>query len=132
MMQNTKTKVLVGLGLSIGLIAGTATAASAAPYEVMGSTSEAGGVAIADGGVGSTGETTGIVMRKDDGGGGAFWQWGAGKDDTWSNYFREKRCHGATAVGKKTKRVTGVAGGKYAKALTPRARSGNQAYYHNC
>ncbi|WP_430733536.1 lactococcin 972 family bacteriocin [Curtobacterium luteum] len=66
------------------------------------------------------------------GGGGSFWRWGVGKDDTYSNSFREKRCHGATAVGKKTKRVTNVAGGKYAKALTPKATSGNKAYSHNC
>lgn len=132
MKQNTKMKVLVGLGLSIGLIAGAATTASAAPYEVMGSGSEAGGVVIADAGAGSTGETTGVAARKDDGGGGSFWQWGVGKDDTWSNYFREKRCHGATAVGKKSKRVSNVPGGKYAMAMTPKASSGNKAYYHNC
>jgi lactococcin 972 family bacteriocin len=132
MMQNTKTKVLLGLGLSIGLIAGTATTASATPDEVLGSGPEAGGVVIAESGAGSTGETSGLSTRKDDGGGGSFWQWGVGKDDTWSNYFREKRCHGATAVGKKSKRVSNVPGGKYAMAMTPKASSGNKAYYHNC
>lgn len=131
-MQNTKMQVLLGAGLAIGLIAGTATTASAAPYEVLGSGTESGGVAIADSGAGSTGEISGITTKKDDGGGGSFWQWGVGKDETWSNYFREKRCHGATAVGKKTKRVTGVAGGRYAMATTPKASSGNKAYYHNC
>ncbi len=135
MMQHTKTKVLLGLGLSIGLIAGTATTASATPGEVLGSGSEAGGVAIADSGSGSTGETSGASTRAGDGGGGSFWQWGVEGGVggvTWSNYFRESRCHGATAVGKKTKRVTGVRGGKYAYAATPKASSGNKAYYHNC
>lgn len=131
MMQNTKTKILVGLGLSIGLVAGTASTASATPSEIMGSGPVAGGVSIADSGDGSTGATTGVGTRND-GGGGSFWQWGVGKDDTWSNYFREKRCHGATAVGKKSKRVSNVPGGKYAMAKTPKASSGNKAYYHNC
>ena len=130
-MHKSRTKMLVGLGLTVGLITGTATAASAAQFEVMGSGSEAGGVAVAASGRGASGETSGIGTDND-GGGGSFWQWGVGKDDTWSNYFREKRCHGATAVGKKSKRVTNVPGGRYAMAMTPKARSGNKAYYHNC
>jgi lactococcin 972 family bacteriocin len=131
MMRNTTMTILVGLGLSLGLVASTASMASAAPSEVLGSGPEAGGVIIAAAGEGSTGATTGVGARND-GGGGSFWQWGVGKDDTWSNYFREKRCHGATAVGKKSKRVSNVPGGKYAMAKTPKASSGNKAYYHNC
>ncbi|GAA3340970.1 hypothetical protein GCM10017714_22970 [Curtobacterium pusillum] len=130
-MKHLKTKVLIGLGLSVGLIAGTATMAAAGPLEVMGTGPEAGGVAISDTGARSSGESMGTGTRSD-GGGGAFWQWGVSGGDTWSNYFREKRCHGATAVGKGTKRVTGVPGGKYAYAATPKASSGNKAYYHNC
>lgn len=45
-MHQSRTKMLVGLGLTVGLITGTATAASAAQFEVMGSGSEAGGVAV--------------------------------------------------------------------------------------
>lgn len=130
-MTHTKTKVLAGLGLSAALIAGSATMAAATPLEVLGHGSEAGGVVITDTGAGSIGETTGFAT-KGDGGGGAFWQWGVSGGDTWSNYFREKRCHGATAVGKRSKRVSNVPGGKYAYAATPKASSGNKAYYHNC
>ena len=125
-------QVLLGLAVTIGLVAGgTATAAVASPTEVLGHGSEAGGIVIPDSGAG-TGERRSSGQQRSDGGGGSFWQWGVSGGDVWSNYFREKRCHGATAVGKKTKRVTGVAGGRYAYAATPKKSSGNQAYYHNC
>ncbi|MEJ8284721.1 MULTISPECIES: lactococcin 972 family bacteriocin [Curtobacterium] len=130
-MQNSKAKALIGIGLAVGLIAGPATVASASALEVLGSGAETGGVTIIDPGAGVSGETRDYSTHGD-GGGGSFWQWGVGRDDTWSNYFREKRCHGATAVGKKSKRVSNVPGGKYAMAMTPKASSGNKAYYHNC
>lgn len=65
---------------------------------------------------------------------GAYWTWGSGGigGKTFSHYFRERSCHGATAVGKGTHRVSGVQGGRYAKAEVPSASSGNKAYYHNC
>ncbi len=126
--MNIIGKVTIGSIAALGLAIGPAVSA-AATTDVLGSGALAGGVVIGAGGSGATSERS---TRGDDGGGGSFWQWGVGKDDTYSNYFREKRCHGATAVGKKTKRVTNVAGGKYAKALTPKATSGNKAYYHNC
>jgi lactococcin 972 family bacteriocin len=131
-MTNKTTVLMVGLALTAGLITGPAAIASAAPLEVLGAGTEAGGVLMTNEGPGSTGEARGSTARKDDGGGGSFWQWGVGSRDAWSNYFRERRCHGATAVGLKTKRVTGVAGGRYAMATTPKARSGNKAFYHNC
>jgi lactococcin 972 family bacteriocin len=131
-MTKKKSVLVVGIALAATLVAGPAAVASAAPTEVLGSGNEAGGVLMTNAGPGSSGETRGSTARKDDGGGGSFWQWGVGGRDAWSNYFRERRCHGATAVGLKTKRVTGVAGGRYAMAKTPKARSGNKAYYHNC
>ncbi|MCM3520984.1 lactococcin 972 family bacteriocin [Curtobacterium sp. P97] len=131
--QNTGKQVLLGLAVTIGLVlGGTATAAVASPTEVLGHGPEAGGVVLPDSGIGTTGEHRTSGQQRSDGGGGSFWQWGVSGGDVWSNYFREKRCHGATAVGKKTKRVTGVAGGRYAYAATPKKPSGNQAYYHNC
>lgn len=130
-MQNSKAKALIGIGLAVGLMAGPATVASASALEVLGSGPEAGGISIASSGVDAHGET-GRFATMDDGGGGSFWQWGVSGGETWSNYFREKRCHGATAVGKKSKRVSNVPGGKYAYAATPKASSGNMAYYHNC
>ncbi len=130
-MQNSKAKALIGIGLAVGLIAGPATVASASALEVLGSGAEGGGVEIVDTVAGASGETRDYSTH-DDGGGGSFWQWGVSGGDTWSNYFREKRCHGATAVGKKSKRVSNVPGGKYAYAATPKASSGNKAYYHNC
>jgi lactococcin 972 family bacteriocin len=131
-MTNKKSVLMVGLVLASAIAVGPATVASASPIDVFGSGSEAGGVLMMNDGPGSSGETRGGTARKDDGGGGSFWQWGVGKDDAWSNFFRERRCHGATAVGVKSKRVTGVAGGRYALATAPKARSGNKAYYHNC
>jgi lactococcin 972 family bacteriocin len=125
---NRKSAVVTGLLLATGLVVVPAVGASA--VDVLGSAPGSGGVVITDG-TGPTGEVRGSGTRRD-GGGGSFWQWGVGRDDTWSNYFRERRCHGATAVGLKTKRVTGVPGGRYALATTPKARSGNKAYYHNC
>ncbi|WP_058727673.1 lactococcin 972 family bacteriocin [Curtobacterium oceanosedimentum] len=131
--RDTGKRVLLGLAVTIGLVlGGTATAAVASPTEVLGHGSEAGGVVLPDSGTGTTGEHRTSGQQRSDGGGGSFWQWGVSGGDVWSNYFREKRCHGATAVGKKTKRVTGVAGGRYAYAATPKKSSGNQAYYHNC
>lgn len=131
-MGNKKPVLMVGLALASALVVGPASLASATPTEMLGHGSEAGGVLMTSDGPGSSGETRGSTVRKDDGGGGSFWQWGVGKDDAWSNFFRERRCHGATAVGLKSKRVTGVAGGRYALATAPKARSGNRAYYHNC
>ncbi|PZE87090.1 lactococcin 972 family bacteriocin [Curtobacterium sp. MCBD17_032] len=128
-MRNRKSAVVTGLLLATGLVDAPAVGASA--DNVLGSGPGSGGVVIT-GGTGTTGEVRGSASRRDDGGGGSFWQWGVGRDDTWSNYFRERRCHGATAVGLKSKRVSGVPGGRYALATTPKARSGNKAYYHNC
>ncbi|ROS74051.1 lactococcin 972 family bacteriocin [Curtobacterium sp. PhB130] len=106
--------IIAGTALAIGLIAGTATAASAEPLD--------GGVTIGDG------QQSSIGMRI----GGSFWQWGVGSRDTWSNYFHENQCHGATAVGIKSKRVSNVRGGLYAMATTPKKSSGNQAFWHRC
>lgn len=132
-MEHKGKQVLVGLALTIGLVAGgTATVAVASPTEVLGQGSEAGGLVIPDSGAGTSGERRSSGLQRSDGGGGSFWLWGVGSSDVWSNYFREKRCHGATAVGKKSRQVTGVPGGRYAYAITPKKFSGNQAYYHNC
>jgi lactococcin 972 family bacteriocin len=132
-MEHKGKQVLVGLALTIGLVAGgTATVAVASPTEVLGQGSEAGGLVIPDSGAGSSGERRSSGLQRSDGGGGSFWQWGVGSSDVWSNYFREKRCHGATAVGRSTKRVSNVPGGKYAYAITRKKTSGNQAFYHNC
>lgn len=131
-MKQQQVALVIGAALVAGLVGGPASVAHATASEVLGAGPDAGGVVIADHGAGSSGTSTGPVTRRDDGGGGSFWQWGVGKDDAWSNYFRERRCHGATAVGLKSKRVTGVRGGKYALATTPKARSGNKAFYHNC
>jgi lactococcin 972 family bacteriocin len=125
-------KSIIGIAMATGLIVGPAAFASATPGDVLGTGAQAGGVEITGTQQGSSGEVGGSQTRANDGGGGSFWQWGVGRDDTFSNYFREFRCHGSTAVGKKTKRVTGVRGGVYSKALTPKASSGNKAYYHNC
>jgi len=125
MNKKTTAAIILAIGIAVGPMTGTAATA-----DVLGSGPDAGGVAIEDGAVSRTHQRT--VGTFADGGGGSFWQWGVGTRDTWSNYFRESRCHGATAVGKKTKRVSNVPGGKYAKALTPKASSGNKAYYHNC
>lgn len=115
-MKYRKTMMTTaGLVLAVALGGGTAAAASAVPV--------GGGVTIPDG------QHTGSIGTRI---GGSFWQWGVGKDDTWSNYFHENQCHGATAVGKKSKRVTGVGGGRYALATTPKKLSGNQAFWHNC
>jgi len=129
-MHHTIAKSIIGLGLTATLVAATATAASAGPLEVLGNGTEAGGTVITDPSGGSR-TITGTGARSD-GGGGSFWQWGVSGGSAWSNYFRESRCHGATAIGKKSKRVTGIPGGRYAYAATPKASSGNQAYYHNC
>lgn len=132
-MGNKGKQVLLGLAVTIGLVAGgTATAAVAVPNEVLGNAPDAGGIVIPDSGAGTTGVRRISGQQRSDGGGRSFWQWGVSGGDVWSNYFREKRCHGATAIGKKTKRVTGVAGGRYASAATPKKSSGNQAFYHNC
>lgn len=132
-MAHKGKQVLIGLGLTIGLVAGgTATVAVASPTEVLGQGSEAGGVVIPGSGAGASGERRSSGLQRGDGGGGSFWQWGVGSRDVWSNYFREKRCHGATAVGQGFKRVSWVPGGKYAYAITPKKTSGNQAFYHNC
>lgn len=128
-MKNKKKTMTAAIILAIGLATGPLTG-TAAMADVLGSAPGAGGVLIEDGAVSGTQQRS--VSAFADGGGGSFWQWGVGTRDTWSNYFREHRCHGATAVGKKTKRVSNVPGGKYAKALTPKASSGNKAYYHNC
>lgn len=130
--KKNKASVIAALGLTVGLVAGTATVAAASPTEVLGNAPDAGGVVIAEGGAGTRGERSMPASQRSDGGGGSFWQYGVGSSDVWSNYFREHRCHGATAVGKKTKRVTGVPGGRYAYAATPKKSSGNKAYYHNC
>ncbi|GAA1493040.1 hypothetical protein [Curtobacterium herbarum] len=95
--MTNKKSVLASLVLASAIAVGPATVASASPVDVLGSGSEAGGVLMTSDGPGSTGETRGSTARKDDGGGGSFWQWGVGKDDAWSNFFRERRCHGATA-----------------------------------
>ena len=132
-MAHNGKQVLIGLGLTIGLVAGgTATVAVASPTEVLGQGSAAGGVVIPGSGAGASGERRSSGLQRGDGGGGSFWQWGVGSSDVWSNYFREKRCHGATAVGRQTKRVTGVAGGHYAYAAARKKLSGNKAFYHNC
>jgi lactococcin 972 family bacteriocin len=124
--MNTTKKAIVGVALAAALAVGPSALASAAPTEVLGSGAQAGGVEITDG---QSGARSTAASRVAD---GSFWQWGVGVHDTYSNYFRERSCHGATAVGIKSKRVTNVKGGAYAKALTPKARSGNKAYYHNC
>lgn len=132
-MENKKrVQVLVGLGLTVALVGGPATMASAETFEVLGNGPAAGGVVIPETGAGAQGDRSTSGSQRSDGGGGSFWQYGVGTHDVWSNYFRERRCHGATAVGKKTKRVTGVPGGRYAYAITPKKSSGNKAYYHNC
>lgn len=113
-----RTAAFVAVALTLGLGFGGAEAASAASNGAA-----EGGVTISgDQQSGSSGARIG----------GSFWQWGVGKDDTWSNYFHENQCHGATAVGQKTKRVTGVGGGRYALATTPKKLSGNQAFWHRC
>ncbi|MFZ6990510.1 lactococcin 972 family bacteriocin [Curtobacterium sp. RRHDQ66] len=127
--MNTKKKLVIGISLAAGLVIAPAAIASAAPTEVLGTGSQAGGVEITGTQHGSSSTVGGIQTRVAD---GSYWEWGVGRDDTYSNYFRESSCHGSTAVGKKTKRVTGVRGGVYSKALTPKASSGNKAYYHNC
>lgn len=108
------TGIVAGAVLTLGLIAGAATSAAAESLE--------GGVTIGDGQQSSIGVTIG----------GSFWQWGVDTRDVWSNYFHENQCHGATAVGKKTVRVTNVRGGSYAKAVAPKKSSGNQAFWHRC
>lgn len=123
-----RTTIVMAAAAAAALIAGTATAASASPTEVLGSGAAAGGVVI-DGS--ASHQTTGSSTRAGSGD-GSFWQWGVGRTDVYSNYFREKSFHGATAVGKVSKKVTNVPGGRYAKALTPKKASGNQAFYHNC
>lgn len=130
-MNRTHTHTLVGLALTVGLVAGTAATATAAPLEQLGSGPDAGGVVLPTADTTTVSRTTGVGGTAR-GGDGAFWQYGVSGGDVWSNYFRERSCHGATAVGKKTKRVTNVPGGRYAYAATPKAGSGNQAYYHNC
>ena len=130
--MNTSKKSIIGIAMAAGLIVGPTALASAAPADVLGTGALAGGVEITGTQQGSSGDVRASQTRADDGGGGSFWEWGVGRNDTFSNYFRESRCHGSTAVGKKTKRVTGVRGGVYSKALTPKAFSGNKAYYHNC
>jgi len=129
-MHHKIVKSVIGIGLAAVLAGATASTAVAGPLEVLGNGTEAGGTVISDPAGGSRG-TTGAGTRRD-GGGGSFWQWGVSGGNAWSNYFRESRCHGATAIGKKSKRVTGVPGGRYAYASTPKASSGNLAYYHNC
>lgn len=122
-------KMVVGVVMAAGLVVGPAAIATAAPTEVLGTGPRAGGVEISGSESGSLRNGSANGARVGD---GSFWQWGVGRDDTFSNYFRERSCHGSTAVGKKTKRVTGVRGGVYSKALTPKASSGNKAYYHTC
>lgn len=128
-VMKKSTNALIGIAVASALVAGPVASASASPTEVLESGPAAGGVVI-DGATAS-GSTTGST-RSAGSGDGSFWQWGVGRDDVYSNYFREKSCHGATAVGKASKRVSNVPGGKYAKALTPKKVSGNKAYYHNC
>jgi lactococcin 972 family bacteriocin len=123
------TTTLIGVAAAAVLVAGPVATASASASEVLGSGASSGGIVID--GPADSGSTTGST-RSAGSGDGSFWQWGVGRDDVYSNYFREKSCHGATAVGKGSNRVSNVPGGKYAKALTPKKVSGNKAYYHNC
>jgi lactococcin 972 family bacteriocin len=127
-LMKKRTTIMTAAAVAAVIIAGPAMAASASSTEVLGAGVAAGGVVIAGT---ASGETTGSSTRAGSGD-GSFWQWGVGRDDVYSNYFREKSCHGATAVGRVSKKVTNVPGGRYAKALTPKKASGNQAFYHNC
>lgn len=122
--------VITGLSLAAALVVGPALMASAAPTEAIGNGERSGGVVIVGETQGTSSSTA--TIQNAGSGDGSFWQWGVGSHDTYSNYFRERSCHGSTAVGKKTKRVTNVRGGVYSKALTPKASSGNKAYYHTC
>jgi lactococcin 972 family bacteriocin len=123
-----RTTIAIATAAAAALIAGPAVAASASSTEVLGTESAAGGVVIDDS---ASHQTTGSATHAGTGD-GSFWQWGVGRTDVYSNYFREKSCHGATAVGRISKKVTNVPGGRYAKALAPKKASGNQAFYHNC
>jgi lactococcin 972 family bacteriocin len=105
--MNRTTKIIASAVLALGLVAGSTVAANAQGIE--------------PGEVGSTRI-----------GNGSFWQWGVSDGRTWSNYFHEGQCHGATAIGKERKRVTNVPAGLYAYASTPKKASGNEAYYHVC
>lgn len=73
-MEHMRKHVLVSLALTVGLVIGGATTASAAPTEVLGDGPEAGGVAIADSGAGHLGERRSPGALRSDGGGGSFWQ----------------------------------------------------------
>ncbi|RKS10277.1 lactococcin 972 family bacteriocin [Nocardiopsis sp. Huas11] len=64
--------------------------------------------------------------------GGGTWQHGVtglpGAGTTYSNYHHGSVCHGATAVGQTTKRVSAGAGA-WANTSVPRAIGNNQSYW---
>lgn len=124
-----RNNALIISAIAVGLVAGPASIAFASPLETLETELEAGGVELGDREQGSSNFLSTAVERLSD---GAYWEYGVGKKDTISDYFRERSSHGSTAVGKKSKRVTGVRGGLFSRAHTPRASSHNKAYYHNC
>ncbi|WP_165168411.1 lactococcin 972 family bacteriocin [Rothia uropygialis] len=59
------------------------------------------------------------------------WENGVDNHHVWSNYWHTNSCHGATAIGKKTVKVTAPSR-QWAMASAPRAPRGNKAYWNYC
>jgi len=64
--------------------------------------------------------------------GGGSWGWGISGNTVFSDYNHPSRCHGSTAIGKNTVRVTGKPKNVVSKARASKKSSGNQAFYHFC
>lgn len=118
-------KAVAAAIIVVGAVVGPATAAAANGTNLFDADSGAAEATL---------ETQSVSSGGGRAADGSHWVWGAGGigGKTFSHYFRERSCHGATAVGKRTHRVTRVPGGKWAKAAVPSAASGNKAYYHTC
>lgn len=59
---------------------------------------------------------------------GGIWDRGAGTSYVWSEYYHDKICHGATAVGKTTDTAT-AGKGSWANARAQTKLTGNKSYY---
>jgi len=61
--------------------------------------------------------------------GGGIWNYGAGEEVVWSNYYHSSKCHGSTAVGQYTDRSPDTSAGYWSYASAPVKVTGNNAYY---
>ncbi len=131
-MEHKGKQVLVGLALTIGLVAGgTATVAVASPTEVLGQGSEAGGLVIPDSGAGTSGSVAPRACSGVTAGAGASGS-GASAAATSGRTTSARSAATARPRSGRSRGRSRCPGGRYAYAITPKKFSGNQAYYHNC